>query len=774
MTMLKIIEPDCKVCSRAHLERIHSMGNRDNPPIMIIWSQPPSAVHYNKNWLSGNQGKIITSLLLHCNIDPADVYFTSVLQCRSSKTVTNGDLLACGGRLASEIAEIKPKTILSFSETWVLQNCKEVTRSKGGKLKTSFKFARHIGTNIPVIYSPSPDAIANPKFASPDYVKELMRNLECAILKCASYDPIPFIEAGKVPYTKYKSGEALIRRLKEIPDGAEIAVDIETTSLDPHEGSIKLIGISDNADSAFMFEPLDCMDALPEFIALLNRCKVTCHNSLFEGYWFKHYLNHNLQCSDDTLLLHYLQDERRGMQGLKLLGQLYFNAPNWDEKVLHTPGDYTVSTELEEYLAMDCVVTFRLREKLRSFESSYDQDCYENLIKPISYALIKATSRGIRINMDELDKLEQSIDSRLKELNEELAKLTGFETNVGSKKFKDYLFGTLQLPILKVSAKTDNPSADNEVLDTLADMYPHVKELQLAQEIRRLNKISETYVTGLRKQMYNGRVHPKFSLHGTETGRLSSNSPNIQQIPRDGDIKRVFIPDDGFMLFEIDYSQIEFRVAAHLSQDPVMLEYVREGRDIHTDIASKFFKITPENVTKAQRNFCKTIVYGNMYGLTPQGAAARTGSTVEEAIRLQNYLKTMFPRYYEWENDVYTLATERGYSLSQSGRRRRFPLILSESIQRYRRQVINSEIQGFASDINLYSCIEIDRTLVGDEFHILAPIHDSILGQSKSIDLVHRAGAIMKTCPAIYYKLDIPLDVEIKVGPSWKEMEKIK
>lgn len=406
---------------------------------------------------------------------------------------------------------------------------------------------------------------------------------------------------------------------------------------------------------------------------------------------------------------------------------------------------------------------------------------YEEIEVQLAPVLADMEYAGIRVDGDYLRAMSAEMDRRLIEMTHEIHRLAGEVFNLNSpRQLAVILYEKLGLPVLK-RTKT-GPSTDAEVLEELAAQH----ELPAALlGYRQLAKLKSTYVDALPALACpsTGRVHTHFNQAVTATGRLSSTNPNLQNIPvrtEEGRmIRAAFIPEsDDRVLLTADYSQIELRVLAHLSEDPSFVEAFHRGEDIHARTAAEVFEVPLEEVTPQQRAAAKAINFGIIYGISSFGLAKGTGLSRQEA---QAYIDGYFQRYpgvKSYLDRTVASAREKGYVTTLFGRRRYLPDLKSRN--RVRRQfaertAMNTPIQGSAADIIKRSMIQLSRRLkeLGLEARLLLQVHDELVLECPRSHVV-TVGRIVKEAMENAAQLKVPLVVELKAGPNWKDTEPLR
>lgn len=409
---------------------------------------------------------------------------------------------------------------------------------------------------------------------------------------------------------------------------------------------------------------------------------------------------------------------------------------------------------------------------------------FERVEMPLSYVLYRMEQVGVKVDLEYLRKLNQEFTEKIKALEEELFKLAGRTFNPrSSQEVAQVLFERLKLPRIKKTPKGDLPSTDAEVLEELYHAHPIVP---LLLQYRSLYKLKSTYIEVLLKEAspLTGRVHTEFNQTGTATGRLSSQRPNLQNIPIKGEeglaIRRAIIADEGFFIVSLDYSQIELRVLAHFSGDENLLRAFQEERDIHTHTACEVFGVTPDKVTPEMRRVAKIINFGIAYGMSPYGLSKELKIDVASA---EAYIKRYFARYpgvKKYIDSIVEEAKKNGWVRTISGRKRFIPEILSpnRNIRELGQRIaINTPIQGSSADLIKCAMVVLQRFLEKQKLRskIILQVHDELLlevPEEELKEITTRAKEIMEN-PFPHLDLDIHFSVPIKVnvsfGKSWAD-----
>lgn len=411
------------------------------------------------------------------------------------------------------------------------------------------------------------------------------------------------------------------------------------------------------------------------------------------------------------------------------------------------------------------------REKLK--EHSLDT-LYQQIEQPLISVLARMEERGIAINSDVFKELEEEINSRIVYLEQEIYKQAGMKFNINSpKQLQVVLFEKLGLkPVRKTKT---GASTDMEVLEELAVIHPLPA---IIIEYRTLQKLLNTYIETLPKLVRpeTGRIHTNFNQTVVATGRLSSSDPNLQNIPIRTEygkrIREGFVAtDENWKLISADYSQIELRILAHLSEDPILCEAFYNDRDIHRETASKVFGIPFEKVTEQQRRQAKAINFGVIYGMTPYGLSKAVGFSTSEAGKFIDAYFTRFSRVREWLDKTIEEAKNKGFTTTLFNRRRYISgldsanQIIRKSAER---MAVNTPVQGSAADIIKKAMIEVNRYLRDVGAYLLLQVHDELLIETPKNSARETANQVKSIMEKVV-SLRVPLKVEIGMGNNWAE-----
>ncbi|MDQ4142582.1 MAG: DNA polymerase I [Actinomycetota bacterium] len=402
-------------------------------------------------------------------------------------------------------------------------------------------------------------------------------------------------------------------------------------------------------------------------------------------------------------------------------------------------------------------------------------DLYSTIEHPMVDVLARTELVGVKIDLDYLSEMARDLDKRIAELETECYDLAGERTNLGSpQQLRVLLYDKLGL---KTTRRTKTGlSTDARALQQLVDQHPFVGKLL---EYRELAKLKNTYVDALPPLVdpKDGRVHTTYDQTAAATGRLSSTNPNLQNIPVRTDlgkqIRRAFIAEDGHFLVSVDYSQIELRVMAHLSEDPILLEVFENDEDIHTATASRIFGLEPDQLETRHRSVAKMVNYGLSYGMGAPGLAERLNVPVAEAQEIIDAYFDQFSGVSEFLNEIVTQAYADGFTTTMFGRRRYLPELGSGN-PRVRaigeRQALNAPIQGSAADIMKLAMINVDAALEGEGLasKMIMTVHDELVFEVPDEEL-EAASELVRSEMTSVCEMKVPLDVDLSSGRTWAD-----
>ncbi|MCB0457091.1 MAG: DNA polymerase I [Flavobacteriaceae bacterium] len=570
-----------------------------------------------------------------------------------------------------------------------------------------------------------------------------------------------------------------------------VCFDTETTGLNPLTAELVGIAFSWEAGSGFYLPFPEDREKAQELIEQLR--------SFFENsdiqkigqnlkYDIKVLKKYGISVKGklfDTMLAHYLinPDMRHNMD---VLAETYLNyTPISIEELIGKKGKNQLSMrevpieQQTEYAVEDADITLQLKQH---FETELGEANTQKLFDDIEIPLLKVLAdmelEGINLDEGFLKTLSVQLDNDIKTLENEIYEAAGETFNIASpKQLGDILFEKMKLIDKPKKTKTGQYSTAEDVLSYLAKDHKIIRDIL---DFRGLSKLKSTYVDALPEQVESttGRVHTDYLQTVAATGRLASNNPNLQNIPirteRGREVRKAFVPrDKDFVLLSADYSQIELRIIAALSEEDTMIQAFKNGEDIHASTAAKVFNVPLSEVTREQRSNAKTVNFGIIYGVSAFGLSNQTDLNRTEAKELiDTYYKT-YPKLREYIDDQVHFARENGYVQTVLGRRRYLKDINSgNAVVRgaAERNAVNAPIQGSAADIIKIAMINIHQKLEEGNFKskMLLQVHDELVFDAYKPEL-EQLKQLIKTEMEGAYKLEVPLEVDMGTGENWLE-----
>ncbi|MDR5589318.1 DNA polymerase I [Christiangramia sp. SM2212] len=570
-----------------------------------------------------------------------------------------------------------------------------------------------------------------------------------------------------------------------------VCFDTETTSLNPLEAQLVGIAFSWEAGKGFYIpfpedkeEAQNLIEELRQFfendkiqkigqnlkydIEVLDKYNVDVKGPLFDTMIAHYLINPDMRHNMDVLAETYLNYTPQPIS--ELIGKKGKNQGNMRDVDLD---------KQTEYASEDADITFQLKNL---FEKELDEAETRKLFNEIEIPLVKVLAdmelEGIKLDEKYLKSLSEALAKDIKELESKIYEDAGEEFLISSpKQLGIILFEKLELSKKPKKTKTGQYSTSEDVLSVLADEHAIVRHVL---DYRGLVKLQNTYVDALPNQVEKttGRVHTDYVQTTAATGRLSSNNPNLQNIPirteRGRQVRKAFVPrDENFVLLAADYSQIELRIIAALSKEENMIKAFQDGEDIHASTAAKVFNVPLDEVTREQRSNAKTVNFGIIYGVSAFGLSNQTTLSRSESKELiDTYYKT-YPKLSSYIADQVDFAREHGYVSTVLGRRRYLKDINSRN-QVVRgaaeRNAVNAPIQGSAADIIKLAMINIHKKLEEENYktRMLLQVHDELVFDAHK-DELEKVKKMIKSEMENAYKLEVPLDVDLGIGENWLE-----
>ncbi len=594
--------------------------------------------------------------------------------------------------------------------------------------------------------------------------------------------------------------EQLASLVSELSGAARIALDVETTSTDAMKAD--LVGLSFAAEPGRGFYvpvghlltrgkggQLDLELVAERLRPVLEDSKVSkvAHNGKYDLTVLARHGMAVRGLDFDTMIAAYLVEPSRRGFGLKELAwnKLGLEMTPITELIGKGRNQITMAqvsiAAAAAYAAADADATLRLLAVLeRELREREAWDLFRDVEMPLVRVLMDMETTGVALDTEQLKQISTVMYQRVVELEQQIQQLAGHPFNVSStQQLGEVLFEELALPA-KSRTKTGY-STRASVLEELKDQHPIVR---LILEHRQLTKLKSTYVDALPLLVNRetGRVHTSYNQTGTVTGRISSSDPNLQNIPVRTELGRhvraAFVAEEGWQLLGADYSQVELRILAHISQDENLLAAFARGEDIHSSTAATVFEVPLSEVTSSMRRIAKTINFGIIYGMGEYGLAQRTDLSVEDARKfIANYF-TRYEKVGEYIENTKREARENGCVSTILGRRRYFPELRTTSrahtgVKRAaEREAINMPIQGSAADILKIAMVRLHRVLEEEDLaaRMILQVHDELVLEVPHGEL-ERVGRLVRSVMEGAWELDAPLKVDVKLGRNWEQME---
>ena len=609
------------------------------------------------------------------------------------------------------------------------------------------------------------------------------------------------IKSYKVDTSKYKniiSEVDLEKLIKNLNNKSIISVDTETTSLNPLSAELVGISICCSDNEAYYIpvahknvKSLDSKVVLKKIKPILEdlSIKKIGQNIKYDLIVLKKY-GINIDPIEDTMLLSYTLDAGNNRHNMNILSELHLGHKTIAYKDVVGTGKKQLNfsevnlTDATKYAAEDADVTFRL---YNIFKDRVDKEklnkIYEIFEKPMIKLLSKLEMNGVKVNNSYLKKLSKKFEDRLKKKEKEIYKISGKHFNIGSpKQLGEIIYNDLKIAKLKKTKKGSLATSARILEDLAAEGHKFPK---LVLEWRQDSKLKSTYTDALQDHVNSKtqRVHTSFLLAATNTGRLASSDPNLQNIPiktADGkDIRKAFIAEKENILISADYNQIEMRILADIADVKELKKAFKDKQDIHSLTASQVFGVSLNSVNEDLRRKAKAINFGIIYGITQYGLAKQISVSNQEALDFINAYFKKFPEIKEYMSSTIKYCRKHGYVNNIFGRRIHLRGINDKnfSVRSFQeRAAINAPIQGSAADIIRLAMIEIDK-MIEDEKKInakmLLQIHDELVFECHKNDQKNNEKLIKKAMTSVssseHHMFSIPLEVSLNSGYNWGE-----
>ncbi len=580
---------------------------------------------------------------------------------------------------------------------------------------------------------------------------------------------------------------------------SRIAIDLETTSLEPRRADVVGIAVAwkegeasylavRGPESEPQLDPVTTLEWLRPVLEDPTVAKVN-QNIKYDLLVFRqHGIDLKGVCGD-PMVGDYLLHAGERSHGMEDLANRYLNHRVIPISDLIGKGkkqlrmDQVPTAKVAVYSGEDADVAWRLDGLVETqLEKEGLKKLYDEVEIPLIGVLAELEFNGIRLDLPLLQRISEEMTQQLAGIELEIYDLAGRPFNIASpKQLREVLFKELKLPAQRRTGVTGESSTDQETLERLAAVHPLPRKIV---EHRQIAKLKGTYVDALPSLVNpnTGRVHASFNQTVAATGRLSSSDPNLQNIPvrteQGRQIRQAFLPEPGWTLLTADYSQIELRLLAHFCSDDRLRQAFAEDRDIHAAVAAEVFSVPESEVTSEMRRRAKTVNFGVIYGMSAYGLAVRLGISREEAGKFIDAYFGRYPKVQEYQTRLLKSCRKSGYVGTILGRRRAITGIRANSTYQQRnqpeREAINMEIQGSAADLMKLAMLNIYRRLRSErrQARMLLTVHDELVFEMPPAELQDVARLVEEEMTTAM-KLDVPLKVDVAAGANWLDVEEV-
>jgi len=817
----------CELCDNPDLRTNLMRGSGPQDPFLFFCGFAPGAEDDEiGSSFTGANGRIFRGLLSASSIDVQDCYLTNCVKCSPfGADPKDSWWKRCKGHLAKEIRDIRPKAIVAMGGKalhW-LTGFSGVDRFRRVGLPCT------LDPKIPVYAFEQPLSLMH---ADPDEYDSIRARMVSDLIWLREKAIARDLRVGdeiKTDYQRANTVEDVKRFLDEFPEGSTICFDFETGTADlekttfPHPGTrLVLLCFSAGPGHARMI-PYEARGI--SSLTYWSDDELRQIHALFAEFWPKHtffgqnavqfderwrkayWPGETLKLDFDTMYAAHLIRSDVGCSGLRYLAGRYTTIPPWKDMF-----NLRDTRKLCEYGAYDVDATWRVRLKLEPELNEAQQWLHHELQLPLGHEFRRMETRGLRLNTEALLELGSVLEGMLEEAEKEIRTLPQVQSwefkNNKSLSFDaphqiaDLMQNYFHLPKIKETG-TGGYCTDKDVLE-------HYEEEPFCfwlLRLRRVGKLYKTYYGSLTKASELSEfVHTSIRMNGTVTGRPSSSDPNLLNQVRKDTVERAgledgrilkacFVPRDGYVYVQVDYSQAELRTLAMLSGDVNLIQIYMDGLDVHTATAARVYGCSLEEVTKAQRSRAKAVNFGIIYGKSEQSLIndfvkeARSKArklklsqrkmlemereAEEAALDFLSAHKQAHPQVWAWMRQQIAIITEHGYQETEFGRRRYYPRINNEA----KRAALNFPVQSTASDFTLFAIVRLGRIVreLGFDAHMVLTVYDSILWEVKPSDLFKLCGVCRDVMENLGFSFmgEVPLTVDFEVGKSWGNLREL-
>ncbi|MBL0712345.1 MAG: DNA polymerase I [Desulfosarcina sp.] len=715
------------------------------------------------------------------------------------------DVMGLSGDTADNIPGVPgigPKTALELIRTYqsidgVYEHLEDITKPRQRANLEAHRDEAFLSRDLVRIQTEAPLDFSPARFRRQppdrDRLADLFQTFEFRQLQQAFADPAARPEKH---YKAVMNEDDLDRLIDKLARAGRFALDTETTSRHPMRAELVGVSVAYEANSAYYIPCAHRYLGAPPQLArqtVLERLRPLLEdpaigkigqNIKYDAIVLDRHGIHLQGIVYDTMIASYLLNPSKRSHSLDQIALDFLGHKNTTFQDVAGKGRQSVTFDMVTldkavpYSCEDADITLMACQALTpKIEAIGLKDLFEKVELPLIPVLMRMEMTGVLLDTGRLRKLSLSFHKQLGTLEASIHALAGETFNIkSSQQLGQILFEKLGFPVQKKTKKRTGYSTDVEVLTKLAEMH----ELPaLVLRHRALAKLKSTYVDALMELIHpeTGRVHTSFNQTVTATGRLSSSDPNLQNIPirtEEGrEIRKAFVPPEGWRILAADYSQVELRILAHYARDEILIRAFAEDEDIHARTASEVFEIDPEMITDELRRHAKVINFGILYGMGPFSLSQDLGISQKMA---KTYIDNYFNHYRGVKNFIdQTIATARETRQTSTllGRIRLLPEIDSKNhnIRQFaERTAVNTPIQGTAADLIKLAMIEVDRHLADQRYRarMLLSVHDEIVLEVP-LEEIDPVGAMVRSAMENIWELAVPLKVNLAVGQNWAE-----
>lgn len=754
--------------------------------IVFVGEAPGAQEIINGRPFIGPAGELLWKTTLDAGLpNKAPRFVTNALSCRppAKKPIKQQAIKACHGRLVDEVFAYPRKLIIALGNTAIrslmMDKDLKITQIRG----RMFKVQAPNGTEVPVIPILHPAAILRAMGDKPKFVTDMKK----AIGLYNGEEVVPDRDPGQTRWIIVNDDNFHLAE-QVLMNCDYVAADIETDGFDPRQNKILVLGIAYKKNRVFVFPP----DMIPKLKhVFLEGPKFIWHNGKFDSE-FLHAMGLEVNIDEDTMLEHYALDENRGIHDLGSMSTELIGAPPYKDEVKQWVGQYGTFADIPfpqlcRRVSLDCDYTLQswheLNPRIEADENLHS--LYRNVLLPASKFLQQVERRGILVSKKRLKEIQEEYTKKVDwreqvvvELSqgywdpEKYVKDTGAKKQ--PKKFNPNSSQQLTWLLYTQLRLKPPPGFKKDTTKETMAVLPRHPIVKAIGHLRKDKKLLSTYINGVEVQIsVDGRIHSTFLIHGTVNGRLSSRKPNLQNIPREGPIKSMFIARKGYIFVEVDYDQAELRCLAHFSQDEFLLRCYQEDRKLHHEVAIEMYG---RNYTEAQYIRAKAINFGIAYGRTEHSIAKEFRISLEAARELREAWLRRMPRAAAFIERCRRAAEKRKTLVSPLGRKRRFARAMGDSNE-LQNEASNFPMSSTATDLTLLSAIRAQRRIRKYDAHYVNLVHDSGLIEcpndpaviQKVIRIVTEE---MKAAPIRILHTNVPFEVDAKIGKRWSDMKK--